>query len=275
MKPRNRIAILICYMGELPWYTKYFFYTCGYNLDVDFYLICDNQKKYELPANVKIINKTLEEICNTAEKKIGMRISLSFPYKLCDFKPAYGLIFEDLIERYDFWGYGDLDIIFGNIRSFITDDLLDNHDVISVRHDFLTGYFQLFKNNDFTRNLFRYSKDYEKVFTSDRHFCFDETNFTHKEFTNNVPIPLIICEIDSMMHVVKRLENQGLLKPYFDFLVVEGLAGHLTWEKGHLYYKDKFEILLYHLIMFKKNGFEHKNLKQDTEKFRISTTRIY
>lgn len=275
MKSENRIAILICYIGKLPWYTKYFLFTCGHNLDVDFYLICDEQNKYRLPANVKIINKTLDEICNTAEEKIGMDITLKSPYKLCDFKPAYGLIFEDLIAQYDFWGYGDLDIIFGNIRSFITDDLLENHDVISVRHDFLTGYFQLFKNNELTRNLFRHSKDYKKVFSSDRHFCFDETNFTHKEFTENIPIPLINCEIDSMMHVVKRLEKQGLIKAYFDFLVVEGLAGDLMWEKGHLYYKNKYEILLYHLIMFKNKGFERKKLMQDTQKFRISTTRIY
>ena len=275
MKPENRIAILICYIGELPWYTKYFLFTCGYNLNVDFYLICDAQNKYTLPANVKIINKTLDEICTTAEEKIGMDINLKSPYKLCDFKPAYGLIFEDLIAPYDFWGYGDLDIIFGNIRSFITDNLLDNHDIISVRHDFLTGYFQLFKNNELTRNLFRHSKDYKKVFSSDRHFCFDETNFTHKKFTENTPISLINCEIDSMMHVVKRLEQQGLVKPYFDFLVVEGLAGDLMWEKGHLYYKNKYEILLYHLIMFKSKGFERKKLMQDTQKFRISTTRIY
>jgi len=275
MKPENRIAILICYIGDLPWYTKYFLFTCGHNLDVDFYLICDEQNKYTLPPNVKIINKTLDEICNTAKEKIGMDITLKSPYKLCDFKPAYGLIFEDLIAQYDFWGYGDLDIIFGNIRSFITDDLLENHDVISVRHDFLTGYFQLFKNNEFTRNLFRHSKDYKKVFSSDRHFCFDETNFTHKEFTENIPISLINCEIDSMMHVVKRLEKQGLIKAYFDFLVVEGLAGNLMWKKGHLYYKNKYEILLYHLIMFKSKGFESKKLMQDTQKFSISTTRIY
>lgn len=275
MNPENRIAILICYIGKLPWYTKYFLYTCGHNLDVDFYLICDEQKKFEFPPNVKIINRTLNEICDTAAEKIGMKVNLNFPYKLCDFKPAYGLIFEDLIALYDFWGYGDLDIVFGNIRSFITDDLLDKYDVISVRHDFLTGYFQLFKNNELTRNLFRQSKDYEKVFSSDRHFCFDETNFTHKEFTKNTPIPLINCEIDSMMHVVKRCEIQGLIKPFFDFLVVEGLAGNLLWDNGHLFYKNKFEILLYHLIMFKKDGFEYKRLKRDTQRFRISTTRIY
>ena len=262
-------------MGDLPWYTKYFFLTCGHNTDVDFYLICDEQYKHELPLNVKVIYKTLSEIGMTAKEKLALEIDIKYPYKLCDFKPAYGLIFNELIDGYDFWGYGDLDVVFGNIRGFITDDLLDTYDVISVRHDFLTGYFQLFRNNELTINLFKYSKDYRKVFTSDKHYCFDETNFAHKEFTENTPVPLIKCEIDSMMHVVKRLEEQGLIKPFFDFFVVEGLSGNLLWNNGKLYYKNKFEILLYHLIMFKKDGFEQRKFTQDAKRFRISETRIY
>jgi len=262
-------------MGQPPWYTKYFLLTCGHNPDVDFYLICDKPNRFELPINVKIVYKTLSEISAIAEKKLALKVNLKYPYKLCDFKPAYGLIFEDLIDGYGFWGYGDLDVIFGNIRAFITDDLLENHDIISVRHDFLTGYFQLFKNSEFTKNLFKHSKDYKKVFTSDRHYCFDETNFTHQEFTIGIPISSIRCEIDSMMHVVKRLEEEGRIKAFFDFFVIEGLSGNLRWNNGNLYYKNKYEIMLYHLIMFKKDGFEQKRLNRNTTKFRISTTRIY
>lgn len=48
------------------------------------------------------------------------------PYKLCDFKTAYGYIFNDLFEGYDYWGYYDIDTIWGNILKFIPDNA-DNH----------------------------------------------------------------------------------------------------------------------------------------------------
>ena len=45
--------------------------------------------------------------------------------------------------EYDFWGYCDIDLIFGNIRKFITDDILDKYDKILSR-----GHFTLFRNKD-------------------------------------------------------------------------------------------------------------------------------
>ena len=41
------------------------------------------------------------------------------PYKLCDYKPVYGLIFDEDLQDYDFWGHCDVDLIFGDIRKFI------------------------------------------------------------------------------------------------------------------------------------------------------------
>ena len=93
---------------------------------------------------------------------MGFEIVVESGYKLCDFKPALGYIFSDYIKKYDFWGYCDIDIIFGNIRAFMTDDLLNEYDVISARHDYLTGCFALYKNNQDMCELFNKAKTTKK-----------------------------------------------------------------------------------------------------------------
>ena len=55
-------------------------------------------------------------------------ITLHTPYKLCDYKPAYGEIFAPELSGYDFWGYGDMDLVFGDLRAYFTEDKLRKYD---------------------------------------------------------------------------------------------------------------------------------------------------
>ena len=45
-----------------------------------------------------------------------MQVTLDRPYKLCDFKPAYGFIFGEYLKEYDYWGHCDIDIVWGDLR---------------------------------------------------------------------------------------------------------------------------------------------------------------
>ncbi|HEY8782975.1 MAG TPA: DUF6625 family protein [Mucilaginibacter sp.] len=276
MKPNKSIALLICYFGKLPWYFDYFVHSCKYNPTVDFYIVTDDiTHNGSLPKNVKPIYKTLNDLSILATEKLGVAVNIKYGYKLCDFKPAYGLIFSELLKDYDFWGHADLDIIFGNIRNFITDDLLESYDLISVRPDWIPGCFLLFKNTLKMNTLFQQSKDYKKVFSSDAHYCFDETNFAHDDFTDGKAWHEIDTEIESMMHVVKKMEGAGYITPYFDLHIIEGIPGKLKWENGTMTYRDKYEILLYHLIRLKKNYKPKKKINYIPDTFTISPTKIH
>lgn len=259
----------------MPWYFRYFAHSCRYNLTVDFFIITDQKIIEALPPNVKPVYMSLKEISQLAADKLGFEVHISNPYKLCDFKPAYGLLFSEILKDYDFWGHGDIDVIFGNIRSFIPDELLANHDLICVRHDFLTGYFQLFRNNDKMNLLFTKSKDFRKVLQSETHFCFDETNFRFNEFALGKTPDEIPSEIESMMHVVKRMQEQNYIRPHFDYMVVEGIPGNIKWERGELTFRKKFEILLYHMIHFKKKYHPKRGPRHVPDVFTISKARIY
>lgn len=249
---KYKIALVICWYGPFPWYWKFFVHSMRYNPSIDCIIISDEQQEELLPSNIKIVKKTLAEVKTLAEEKLGFEISLDYAYKLCDLKPAYGLIFEDLLSGYDFWGHGDIDVIFGNIRNFITDSVLEENDLISVRRDFLTGYFMLFRNTIYMNRLFTKSKDYKMVYENARSWCFDECNHMHQEIQfNRKNILEVESAIDSMEHVIQREIKAGDIKALFDFMVVEGNPGNIRWKNGHLHYKDKYEILLYHFIAFK------------------------
>ena len=93
---KKRIAMIVCYMGKLPWYFDYFAHSCGFNLYIDFYIITDDKSyKKSAPINLHFIYKTLDEINKTATEKLGFETHINNGYKLCDFKPAYGFLFPE------------------------------------------------------------------------------------------------------------------------------------------------------------------------------------
>ena len=270
-------TFIIVFFGDYTWYFPYFLHSCRYNPSIDF-LIFTNQSdaKLDLPANVKIIPYSIEQFKADTAKALGFEVAVESGYKLCDFKPAYGLIFSDYIKGYDFWGYCDVDVIFGNIRSFMTDKLLNEYDIVSSRHDYLTDCFALYRNNPFMRELFKQSKDYRKVFTNPRNFCFDETNFAFKEFETGMHYSQIRTEVESITHVVRRLQEENRLRAYFEFQILEGFAGNMLWKQGRLIYRKQYEAMLYHMVRFKRKYSEPVDWRRKIpDEFRIGKKKIY
>ena len=273
----EKICFIIVFLGDFPWYFPYFIHSCWYNPDIDFLIFTNNSDfNFALPANVKIIPYSMKQFKTDASKVLLFEVAIESGYKLCDFKPAYGFIFQDYIQNYDFWGYCDVDVIFGNIRTFMTDELLNEYDIISARHDYLTGCFALYKNNPYMRELFKQSKDYRKVFTDPRNYYFDETNFAFEAFAKGLHYSQIHTEVESMTHVVRRLQEENKLKAYFEFQIVEGFSGNMLWNKGQLIYRKQFEAMLYHLVRFKRKYSEPVDLQRTIpDKFRIGKKKIY
>ena len=253
--PSNKIVILICYFGKFPWFFQYFLYSCSYNKEIDFLIFTDNPKEDQAPGNVKFIYTTIEDIKIRASEKLGFKVNIDFPYKLCDFKPAYGLIFSEYIKQYTFWGQSDIDIIYGDIRYFMTDDFLNKYDYISMRHDYTTGCFALYRNNTFINNIFKRSRDYQMIFSDSKHFCFDECNFAWDLLTAGKSIDEVDTEIESFTHIIKHAQQTNELRAHFDFLLIEGAPGKITFDKGKIFFKKNLEGIMYHLYWLKRNYF--------------------
>lgn len=272
---QTSIAIITCWYGSYPWYFPYFIHSCTYNPTIDFIIITDNIEAIpNKPDNVKIVYRTLEDIKITASKKLGFTVCINNAYKLCDFKPAYGFIFPEIIADYHFWGHGDIDVVYGNIREFMTEELLENHDIVSSRHDYITGTFCLFRNNKQMNTLFIQSKDYKTVFGNEENYCFDECNYLFTELQNGASIFDYPNNIESMTYVVQKAAAEGKLKAFFDFIIVEGTPGKIKWENGKIIYKDLYEAMFYHLIKLKTDCKKQTILSPMPNKIYFTPTRI-
>jgi hypothetical protein len=172
----NKIAFIVPYFGKFKNYFHLWLNSCQYNHEIDWLLFTDNTEINDIPKNVHVHHMTFEECKNIFQSHFDFEISMETPYKLCDFRPAYGLVFKNYIEQYDFWGHCDTDLIWGDIGKFLTNLVLNDHD-----HIYRYGHCHIYKNTDTINNLFK--KNYSgwptcrEIFSSPQFYAFDELGF--------------------------------------------------------------------------------------------------
>lgn len=93
----KKCCFIIPYFGKLPNYFPLFLKTCQYNTNFDWLVFTDDGTEYDYPQNVQRVEMTFSELKQKIQSKFDFPISLSTPYKLCDYKPAYGYIFEEYL----------------------------------------------------------------------------------------------------------------------------------------------------------------------------------
>lgn len=149
-----------------------------YNSTIDFLIITDNKNEYDYPKNVRVINMTFDKVKSKFNDYFDFSISLDLPYKLCDYRPFYGEIFKEYVNEYDFYGYCDIDVIFGDIRGF-----LNNIDLDKYYKVYNHGHFTLIKNDGYIPNLLLNAPRYDDIWDchevysrGDGIFYFDEWN---------------------------------------------------------------------------------------------------
>lgn len=171
------IAYIIPYFGKFPNNFNIWLTSCKYNPTIDWLIFTDDKTPYDYPENVKVTYTEFSKIKERVQALYNFKISLKTPYKLCDFKPAYGEIFAKELDGYDFWGCCDIDLIFGNIRNFITDEILDNYLKIGFQ-----GHSTLYLNSPEINVLYRTETanlpSYKTVYTDDKVYSFDEPIIT-------------------------------------------------------------------------------------------------
>ena len=220
-----RIGLFAFYFGKLPSHMPVWVKTCAANPTIDWFLITDQRIGYPLPDNIKLIRTDIEALTGFFSEKLGLKANLYRPYKLCDFRPAYGLIYQKMLAGYDFWGYSDFDVVFGDIRAKLTDEILDTHDKIQP-----FGHLTFYRNCEKINTLFREQcegvADYRDVFVNDIHYAFDEFKGIDK-----------ICEIKG----IKRYRNTDIFVETYIFRskFVDKNTGIedavYYWENGKLY----------------------------------------
>lgn len=173
----NRIVFICPYFGTIPkGEYKLWLKSCEKNETIDFILITNDEEalSFDFPTNVKPIKMSWEECRQLIHKSMDFELAIVYAYKLCDFRPAYGEIFNEYIKGYDFWGHTDSgDTILGNLRKFLTEDILNTYDKIHIY-----GHMSLFRNTPENNARYKIRQTngltVEEIFSAEENMCFDD-----------------------------------------------------------------------------------------------------
>jgi hypothetical protein len=266
----NKICIIFPYFGKLPPQFKFWWQSALKNPTIDFMIFTDNQSILS-EENIYVQYLSFEECRLLVQKQFSFPINLNSPYKLCDYKPAYGSIFYEYIKDFDFWGFGDIDLIYGDIRLFYTNEILEKYEVISG-----WGHLSLYKNTEFWRNF--YKKDiegfqkYETVYSNNENFGFDEywhggqadkvqalypEKIYRNIFFDDLRIPIINLLFQSELqpmyksyHLIFEYENGNLYRIYnIGYKVVKEPIIYVHYKRRQKMIKIQTEQLNHYLII--------------------------
>lgn len=274
----NKICILIPYFGKWPAYFNIFLKSCEYNsqiVDYIFFTDISNPKKH--PKNVRFVEFTINDFNEIASRKLALKVNINHPYKLCDFKPAYGFIFSEYLKDYLYWGHGDEDLLLGDLQKFLKDGLEDLKDVLSVRKEWISGSFCIFKNSKNINEIFRKSEIYPEVYLTNQYMAFDECSSLFSELREDASI-LDIDQNQSMTYLIKKAEKEKLINVQFETTIKESIneGDYLLYDQGKILLNGEREFIAYHYITEKKTfQFSYPKWESVPDTFYIDNSGFY
>lgn len=185
------ICFVIPYFGRWPFWMPLFLESCRCNPDIDWLLFSDCGEPENLPANVRIEPMDYAGYCALVSQRLDIAFAPENPYKLCDLKPALGYIHQDRLQGYEFWAFGDLDLIYGRLRRYFTAERLARYDLYSTHARRVSGHLCLLRNTDTMRQAFMRMPRWRERLTDQKHHALDEGAFSRLFlWRKNFPKPL-------------------------------------------------------------------------------------
>lgn len=250
----NTVCTISIYYGKFNNYFRLWLRSCEFNPTIDFLIVTDIDYKEPIPKNVKFIKLTLEDIARRASSILGFEVTLSNPYKLCDFRPLYGKILHKELRQYEYWGHNDMDMIYGDILHYLNDYNYKEYD------KFLPlGHLSFYRNTEDVNNYYKLpgSKcgDYKKILLDEKRvYALDENlGICSIMQANNKPFfyKRVFADIASVWNrfvMSKVCTIDGVYEPNHKYQI-------FYWEKGKVFreYYDgkelqKQEFIYIHLL---------------------------
>ena len=107
-----------------------------------------------------------------------------------DYDPYLGVLFEDDLKGYDFWGHFNLDCVYGRLSHWLPDEFLANVDIFGNDPGAICGPFTLYRNCELVNQLFRSVPSHLANLRSGEFWGWDEQEFSQtvnrKALTGNI-----------------------------------------------------------------------------------------
>ncbi|WP_302512006.1 DUF6625 family protein [uncultured Megasphaera sp.] len=271
--------LLICpYFGKLPSNFQLWLNSCSYNTEVNFLILTDDKALYEFPENVTVDYMEFAQLQNLIKEKFPFVKHNIRPYKLCDYKPAYGYLFSDYVTGYDYWGNCDVDLIYGNLSRFLP----------AIPYDKISnlGHTTFYRNDEKINLAFmkgnRVFLTYREILASDANFGFDEIgdygikNIFDKNHYSIYPLEEHVADVSP--------NSANLILTHYnskkDSFCQENQDSILSFEKGHIFSWNliadgEIQKKEYAYVHFQKRKMLDYRTKKDDEYFLIGPHGFY
>lgn len=156
----SRALVIVPYFSKYPpvWFQAFLTFAQSSNDSLDWIIFCSQDSNwgqwssFYVPDNVQIVSLNLTIFArkllrvtafnsfhmnpfSTDQVNKVVNLLKSFPYVVVEFKPLLGVIFSEYLtrndRRYSHWGYGDLDILLGDVSKVLNDPIVSKFDVIN------------------------------------------------------------------------------------------------------------------------------------------------
>lgn len=164
-----KACVIIPWFGEFPAWINAFLTSCAPVSVVDWLILHDAPAPAENPGNVSFVSISWERYRKRLYERCAVKLPPNPNYKMCDAKVFLGEVFEDELEGYDYFGWGDLDLVYGELDAFL-EPLLGKNSVISFHREYLSNHFVLFRNTPEMRGLYRAVPDFKSKMAM-RHYA--------------------------------------------------------------------------------------------------------
>ena len=258
-----KIAIIIPYFGKLPFWIDFFLKSCSANQNYTWYIYSDSFANKKTPENVIIRNTTFEKYNNLVSDRLGINFNPTSPYKLCDIKPALGYIHKEELTSYDFIGFGDLDLIYGNLNTFFTEQKLNKYDIISTHSRRISGHLCILRNNLSTLSAYKQVKNWKKFLSDPEHQHFDEKLFSDL-FVKHKNFPEWLRRITNKFYPLTRRVSfeESFSTPFMKIPWIKGKPKPTIWywKSGKLFTDsdESLELAYFHFLYWKKQCWHDK-----------------
>jgi hypothetical protein len=260
-KIKPSIAMIQPYFGKFPNYFPLHLKTIEHNPEITWIFFTDDTEGYDWPVNAEIHSTSFEELRELIRGKFPFPVALDAPYKLCDFRPAYGYIFSEYLKDFDFWGHCDADVLWGNLDRYLSEEKLVSYDML-----YREGAFRIFRNTDKMNFLFQREGglfSFREVFSHKESHGFDEALSIQRIAEKSPDVRSYHCDndvadINAFTHPlyireVRKQKYPG--QPGIFRSIINYKYQIFVWEDGHIFrwYLDgdttkKDEFMYLHLM---------------------------
>ncbi len=165
-----RIKLLSAWFGVKPlWYSTFVAQMSRFTT-IDW--VCLPPPEVRIRDQIGWMNQQVKNVVGFPCKKDSV-------FGTCDYRPAYGDVFKKEYAGYDYIGWCDLDILFGDLDSILP-PLLADTDVLTFKQMYLSGCFTILRNIPEVTQLYKQTDTYRKVFRDWNYHFWDESG--HPKF---------------------------------------------------------------------------------------------